>query len=144
MSPRKRGSRGGGWDEWGDWGSAKPRIPANGIKAISQRGRFGKTWWAGRWLAALEQVIDPGRLARGRSYARSGQVLKLDAGPHGVEARVQGSRPTPYQVRIGFRPLSDAEWARVTEVMAGEAVYAARLLGGEMPEQIEDAFQAAG
>jgi uncharacterized Zn finger protein len=144
MSPRRRGSRGGGWDGWGDWGYAKPRIPANGIKAISQRGRFGQTWWAGRWLAALEQVIDPGRLSRGRSYARSGQVVKVDAGPHGVDARVQGSRPTPYKVSIRFRPLSDAEWDRVTDVMAKEALYAARLLGGEMPEQIEDAFQAAG
>jgi uncharacterized Zn finger protein len=143
MRRRSRGRR-DGWSDWNDWEYSRPRIPGNGIKAISQRGKFGQTWWAGRWLAALEELIDPARLSRGRSYARSGQVVKLDAGPQGVEARVQGSRPTPYSVTIRFRPLSDAEWDRVTDVMAGEALYAARLLGGEMPEQIEEAFRAAG
>src|SRR5205085_4161080 len=40
--------------------------------------------------------------------------------------------------------LSDAEWDRVIDAMAAEAIYAARLLSGEMPEQIEDVFSAAG
>ena len=33
MSPRRRGSRRGGGDGWGDWGYATPRIPANGINS---------------------------------------------------------------------------------------------------------------
>jgi len=132
------------WSSWSDWDSPKPRRPANGIKAQTQRGTFGATWWAGRWLAALEQLVDVGRLTRGRSYARSGQVTKLDVGPSGVDARVQGSRPTPYSVSMRFRTLDDAEWDAVIRALAGEALYAARLLSGEMPEQIEDAFQTAG
>ena len=32
---------------------------------------FGRTWWGQRFIAALEQFTDPGRLGRGRSYARS-------------------------------------------------------------------------
>ena len=43
------------------------------MRAKTQRGSFGKTWWAGRWIAALDRLVDPGRLAKGRSYARSGQ-----------------------------------------------------------------------
>jgi uncharacterized Zn finger protein len=132
------------WREWQDWEYAGPRRPANGIKARTQRGKFGATWWAGRWLAALEQLVDAGRLSRGRSYARSGQVTKLDVGTGGVDARVQGSRPTPYRVTIRFRRLSEAEWAAVAEAMAAEALYAARLLSGEMPDEIETAFEAAG
>ena len=49
---------------------------ADGIKAQSKK--FGQTWWASRWLIALERLVDPGRLSRGRSYARSGQVLNID------------------------------------------------------------------
>jgi uncharacterized Zn finger protein len=40
--------------------------------------------------------------------------------------------------------LSDAEWERVIDAMASEALYAARLLSGEMPEQIEEVFEAVG
>jgi uncharacterized Zn finger protein len=42
-----------------------------------------------------------GRLARGRSYAKAGQVLDFELPQGKVTARVQGSRVRPYQVRIG-------------------------------------------
>jgi uncharacterized Zn finger protein len=127
---------------WRDYERA-PRRPADGIKAQSQRGQFGKTWWAGRWIAALERLVDPGRLTRGRSYARSGQVLTLDVGADGVAAKVQGSRPTPYQVDVRFRRLSDNTWEQVADALAAEALYSAKLLSGEMPQDIEQAFKAA-
>src|SRR3990172_10049122 len=129
---------------WYDYDRPKPRRPANGIKAQTKSGKFGKTWWAGRWIAALERLVDSARLSRGRSYARSGQVLQLESGPGGVAARVQGSRPTPYKVNIRFQPLTDVAWDRVIEAIAGEAIYAAKLLGGEMPADIEEAFARAG
>jgi uncharacterized Zn finger protein len=119
-------------------------LPSHGIKAHSRRGAFGKTWWAGRWIAALEQLVNPARLARGRTYARQGQVVSLDIVAQGVKAVVQGSRPEPYQVSIEFKHLSDAEWERVIDAMSMEALYAARLLSGEMPEQIEEVFAAVG
>lgn len=128
------------------WGGERPakRRPANGIKAQTQRGKFGQSWWGGRWIAALERLVDAGRLSRGRSYARSGQVLSLDHDADGVKARVQGSPPRPYQVLIAFRHLTDAEWERIFDAMAAQALYAARLLSGEMPEQIEEVFAAVG
>ncbi|MBI2952683.1 MAG: SWIM zinc finger family protein [Chloroflexi bacterium] len=129
--------------DWG-WGKSRPRRPADGIKAQTQSGRFGKTWWAGLWIAALERLVDSARLSRGRSYARSGQVVKLEVGRGGVSAKVQGSRPSPYKVSIQFKALSDAEWERVADAIAAQAIYAAKLLSGEMPETIEDAFKAAG
>ncbi len=131
---------------WGyrDWDKPKPRRAADGIKAKTQRGAFGKTWWAGQWIEALERLVDSGRLQRGRSYARSGQVLTLDIGAQGVHAKVQGSQVKPYKVSISFRTLSDGEWEKVIEEMSSEALYAARLLSGEMPEHIEEAFKAAG
>jgi uncharacterized Zn finger protein len=128
---------------WNDY-PRQTRRKADGIKAKSQRGKFGQTWWAGQWLAALDRLVDTGRLSRGRSYARSGQVLNLDVSPEGVKSRVQGSRATPYNVTIRFQALSDEEWDRVADAMASEAIYAAKLLAGEMPQQIEEAFETAG
>jgi uncharacterized Zn finger protein len=127
---------------WGWYPKPKPRRPANGIKAQSGR-QFGKTWWASKWLAALERLVDPGRLTRGRSYARSGQVLNLDIKPGRVDSRVQGSRPSPYKVQVAIKPLSDEEWNRVADAMAQQAIFAAKLLSGEMPQDIEEAFAAA-
>jgi uncharacterized Zn finger protein len=126
------------------WERHGPRLPSHGIRAHTRRGQFGQTWWASRWIAALERLVNPGRLARGRTYARAGQVLSLDVTRDGVQAVVQGSRPEPYNVTIEFKKLTDAEWDRVIDVMASEAIYAARLLSGEMPEQIEEVFAAAG
>src|SRR5512143_570121 len=129
-----------GWG-WDYYPKPKPRKPANGIKAQSKK--FGQTWWAGRWLASLEQLVDPARLGRGRSYARSGQVLNLDIQVGRIESRVQGSRPKPYKVKIEIKPLSEKEWNRVADVMAQQALFAAKLLAGEMPQNIEEAFAAA-
>jgi uncharacterized Zn finger protein len=70
--------------------------------------------------------------------------VSLDIVAQGVKAVVQGSRPEPYQVSIEFKHLSDAEWERVIDAMSMEALYAARLLSGEMPEQIEEVFAAVG
>jgi uncharacterized Zn finger protein len=121
----------------------KPR-PADGIKARTKRGQFGKSWWAGRWSAALERLTDRNRLARGRTYARKGQVLDIKIQGGRVSAPVQGSRRKPYQVSIEIAPLSDEVWDRVADALAEQALYAAQLLAGEMPQDIEEAFAAAG
>ena len=126
------------------WERHGPRLPSHGIKAHTQRGAFGKSWWASRWIAALERLVNPGRLARGRSYARTGQVISMDVTREGVKSIVQGSRPEPYTVEIRFKRLTDAEWDRVIDAMAAQALYAARLLSGEMPEQIEEVFASVG
>ncbi len=121
---------------------SKPRA-ADGIKAKSQRGKIDESWWAGKWIKALEPLMDSGRLSRGRSYARGGQVLSLDIGPGVVKSRVQGSRATPYKVQIAVKMLTAAEWSMVVDALAEQAIFAANLLAGEMPQDVETAFQAA-
>lgn len=127
-----------------DFEPTRPIATHEGIKARSQRGGFAKNWWASQWIEALEQLVDSGRLSRGRSYARRGQVLSIQETKNGIEARVQGSRPKPYKVTIEMKPLSDAQWDLVIERLAEQAIFAAQLLAGEMPGEIEDAFQEAG
>lgn len=132
-----------GYMSWWDDDRPKPRRPANGIKAKTQRGKFGANWWATRWLAALEKLVDQGRLQRGRTYARQGQVLNIDIAPGHVAAKVQGSSAKPYKVSIDITPLDDAAWEKVIDALAAQAVFAAKLLTGEMPQNVEDAFATA-
>jgi len=115
-----------------------------GIKARSQGGQFSQHWWARRWIEAMESIVDAARLQRGRSYARTGQVLSLDETRNGIEARVQGSRPQPYDVNIQVTPLTDRQWNQVIDALSEQALFTAQLLAGEMPANIEDAFNASG
>ena len=122
----------------------KPKEAKDGIKARSQRGSFAKSWWAEQWIAALERLVDSGRLTRGRRYARKGQVLSIEETQGGIAARVQGSQRKPYQISIQIAPLSDIQWDKVIDALAEQALFTAQLLAGEMPQEIEQAFSAAG
>ena len=128
--------------DWSEYG--RRREAKDGIRARSRRGDIGETWWSRRFLEALEGVAADSRLSRGRSYARSGQVMDLKVAPGAVTARVQGSQPRPYEVRIALQPFSDAEWTRIEAALAAEALFLAALLAGEMPRDVERAFAAAG
>ena len=132
------------WDSyWGYYKPAKPKEVKNGIKTKSKRGAIGETWWSERWIAVLESFDMGARLTRGRTYARKGQVISIDVQKGAVTAKVQGTRAKPYAVRIQLNPISEPEWDIVTEAMASKAIFAAKLLSGEMPHDIEDAFRDA-
>lgn len=117
-------------------------LPADGIKAKSRRGDIGETWWSRRFIDTLESLDLGTRIQRGRHYARRGQVLDLAVKPGRVSARVQGSRLIPYRVRIEVRILWERDWRKVQEKMASQAIFLAKLLSGEMPHDIEEAFAA--
>jgi uncharacterized Zn finger protein len=124
--------------------SSRPLPVEGGLKARSTRGAIGQSWWSGRFIAVLESIIVGGRLERGRNYARRGQVISLDVTPGMVSALVQGSRFQPYRVRVGLTAFGKPEWARLERALAESAWYSAKLLAGEMPEDIEDVFGQLG
>lgn len=124
--------------EW--YPPSRPRPVEGGIRARSRRGAIGEQWWSQTFLALLESLGMGGRLDRGRTYARKGQVISMDVEPGAVTALVQGSRARPYRVRIGLAPLSEADWRRAEDAMVERASFLAGLLAGEMPDDIEDAF----
>ncbi|AUX42617.1 hypothetical protein SOCE26_040500 [Sorangium cellulosum] len=116
--------------------------PARGIRMK----RAGATWWGKRWVEALERMSpdDAGRLARGRTYARAGRTHDLEVKPGLVTARVTGSQPKPYKVILTLARLDDATWAKAIAAMARRARFAAELVAGRMPEDIDEAFRSAG
>ncbi len=122
----------------------KPTIRVDGgIKASTKKGAFGTSWWAKQWIAILESFDLGGRLTRGRSYARNGQVTDIVVSPGKVDASVQGSSPKPYKVTIEVVKLTDEQWGRVIALLAESASYAAKLLAGEMPPDIGIVFAKA-
>jgi uncharacterized Zn finger protein len=123
---------------------SRPRPVEGGLRARSRRGQIGQHWWSTRFLDGLESTVVGGRLARGKRYARAGQVVELRIDAGAAVALVQGSRPRPYRVRIGLTAFGKAQWAGVEQALADDAWYAAKLLAGEMPPDIEDVFAAAG
>jgi uncharacterized Zn finger protein len=137
MSPA-RGS------DWWEYSSAGPIEVENGIKAKSKRGAIGEQWWSRRFIAVLESYGISGRLQRGRSYARRGQVVEFHLTPGEVVAWVQGSRPDPYEASITVRTLTPAQWRAVESRLATAALFRARLLAGEMPQEIEQVFADCG
>jgi uncharacterized Zn finger protein len=122
-----------------------PPLPVEGgLKARAARGPIAQTWWSRRFVAVLEEIGLGGRMQRGRSYARKGQVISLDVAAGLVTAEVQGSRADPYQVSIDITAFGPPEWAALERELAASAWYSAALLSGEMPEDIEQVFAASG
>ncbi|GAC1351590.1 MAG: hypothetical protein NVS3B20_03950 [Polyangiales bacterium] len=131
------------WNDWNEFASApKKPPPAHGIRVK----KVGVTWWGKRWIEALERMSSSysSRLARGRSYARAGRThdLLVEAGQ--VTAKVTGSAPTPYEVTMQLKKLSDNAWTKAVEAMALKAQFSAELLAGRMPDDIDEAFRAGG
>ena len=133
-----------GQPRWWEYEQSGPIAVEGGIKARSKRGAIGEQWWSRRFLGVLESYGMSGRLQRGRSYARRGQVIEFSLGTGKVTARVQGSRPQPYNVSITVLPLTSAQWREVETRLASQALFRARLLAGEMPAEIEEVFAACG
>lgn len=113
----------------------------------SARGRrsFADTWWGNAWVDALEgpSRSATGRLARGRTYARAGNVREITITPGRAAAQVNGSFPTPYRTSMEIRQLTAPQWETLLDVAAGKAGHLAALLDRDMPTTLaDDAVQA--
>ncbi|NJL62069.1 MAG: hypothetical protein HC903_09815 [Methylacidiphilales bacterium] len=103
-----------------------------------------REWWSQRWLELLDSYRFKKRLERARNYSRQGNVLSIEFKGEKVFAKVQGSEPEPYKVSLSLDPFSDEEWNYVVEAMSQKAIFAAKLLAGEMPQNIEEVFTSSG
>lgn len=103
-----------------------------------------REWWSQQWLDLLDSYRFKKRLERARNYARQGNVLSIEFKGAKVLARVQGSEVEPYKVSLSLEPFTDEQWDYVIETMSQRAIFAAKLLAGEMPQNIEEVFTANG
>jgi len=119
---------------------ASERRPGSGPWRPAGKRPFGATWWGKAWVDALEQRarLDPNRLPRGRTYARTGAVGELEVRAGEIVAAVQGSRAKPYRVTVRVRAYSGKEWERTLTALASQVGHLAALLDGEMPPGVAD------
>ncbi|MCJ8278444.1 MAG: SWIM zinc finger family protein [Rivularia sp. ALOHA_DT_140] len=103
-----------------------------------------REWWSQRWLELLDSYRFKKRLERGRNYARQGNILSIEFANAKVLAKVQGSEPEPYSLSLSLDSFTDEEWGFVVETMSQKAIFSAKLLAGEMPQNIEEVFTANG
>lgn len=115
-----------------------------GNQQVDTNASKKREWWAQRWVDVLESFGWRRRLERARNYVREGRVLQLDFNGPKVLARVQGTAEQPYRVSLALDPFTDEQWSFVIEEMSQRAIFAAKLLVGEMPQNIEEAFTASG
>ena len=112
--------------------------------------QFSRSWWGQKFISAIEDLTDSGRLSRGRSYARGNKVKGFDISGNLVTAQVRGSvnpyfgvyKEPLYHIAIEFQPLSAAKWSAAVAEMASKASIISRLLLNEIPDDIEQIFQA--
>ncbi|MGB7755881.1 MAG: DEAD/DEAH box helicase [Salinisphaera sp.] len=97
---------------------------------------FGRTWWGRQWLAAFDGIDQSNRLPRGRRYANNGSVRAVDIAGGAVVARVLGTRPTPYRVRIALPAFTGPERRAVLDAVQADPVLLSRLLNRELPAHV--------
>lgn len=117
---------------------------AFGIRAQDLRTLARGTWWARRWIAALEAMRLGARFGRGRQYAVSGQVTDLVVEGAHVSALVVGSRPNPYRVTLDFTAAEGTARERITEAIRSQPMTLGRLLAGDLPVEAGELFRAEG
>ncbi len=121
-----------------------PRRVRDGLKLSTREGPVARTPLAQRWLKLIEAHVPADSMRAGLDYARSGQIVSLQVLPAEIEARVQGSAARPYVVRIGVPVFDAAQWQRVIEAMAIEAIHHAKLLSGELPPALDETLGELG
>jgi uncharacterized Zn finger protein len=124
--------------------SNRPPALTAGEGAPEAGQESGWTWAAARWMRPCEERAPGEQLAEGLEYARAGQTRQIEIKAGLVTARVQGRMPLAYKTAIRLPTFTPEQWDKVTQAMTAQAKYAAALLAGELPPNIEDMFAPAG
>ncbi|MBO0856142.1 MAG: SWIM zinc finger family protein [Nocardia sp.] len=114
----------------------KRRPVRGGVESRSRRGAFATTWWGRAFLAAIEEVADAGRLTRGRTYARSGQVVSYHIESGAVAAEVQGSQPRPFTSVLTLRVLRAERLDELLDQVRAAPGTLAQLASGALPAEL--------
>lgn len=99
---------------------------------------FGKTWWGNEWLRSLTNIDYANRIPRGARYARNGSVKKIVINDSVIEAKVQGSRRTPYSVTIKVDKFSAKETDTLMDGILAHPAIVAELLNRKLSPAVND------
>ncbi len=126
------------YNRYGFYSRSTPKKVTGGIKSQSKRGAFVTNWWSKLWVENFEEGADSGRLSRGRSYARGGQVKDLEIAAGLVKASVQGSAGSPYEITVTMTPYSKEQIEAIYQELGSQPMIVAQLLNNELPIEFDE------
>ena len=94
--------------------------------------------WSRRWRSWLRNV------GLGHSGPGSARVRRLEVAAGRIVASVQDRSNETCEVEIGFPLWTDEEWQRVIDSLGSQALFAAQLLAGDLPGDLEQVVNSAG
>ncbi len=98
--------------------------------------QFGNTWWGEQWLNALSDIDFSNRLPRGKTYARKGAVKNIRFKKNIIEAKVKGSRPSTYKVKISVPLFSDSDNQKIISTITQNPLILSKLLNRQLPMEL--------
>lgn len=122
-----------------------PRRVRGGVKLKLKVGETPASWVTQRLLrvaetgGALNDVYKDGI-----EYARLGQTKRLTIEDTLCEGIIQGRSDKPYTATLGLEEFCAESQEKIIAAMADQVRYAAKLLAGELPSNIEDVFAPLG
>ena len=112
---------------------------------VIQGRKIAKSWWGRAWCDNLERYADyESRLERGKRYVKTGAVIDLSITKGRIQAKVQGSRKTPYKVEIRISPLSEERCQEILQTCGKRVETLENLLAGDFPEELKELFTQRG
>jgi uncharacterized Zn finger protein len=96
------------------------------------------------WLTTIESIVGTKSMHDGLLAAQDGAVRSLRVECGVISGPVQADAETSLPVRIELSTIDEAGWQRLVEAMACEAIWAAKLLEGEIPTGLGDLFRGCG
>lgn len=107
---------------------------------MSGHAPANNAWWSRRWQTLLKQI----GLEISAESVRGSRVKRMEVLPGLIQAQVQDRELGAAAVEIYLPVLDNARWERVIDTLSGQAIYAAQLLAGNMPPELEQIFAQAG
>lgn len=106
---------------------------------------FAKTSWGKQWIQSNLEIGRPFRMQRGIEYVKDERRIEnLSISTGQIFATVQGTAPTPYRVKINFKPILEEGWKIILKELAKKTINLIELLEGFLPEDIITIFDENG
>ncbi|GGM38191.1 SWIM zinc finger family protein [Dactylosporangium sucinum] len=102
------------------------------------------TSWSHQFLTMLESLRMGTTFQQGRRYARAGHVRSVTISTSIVTALVVDEDGETYRARVGVRAFSEADWSRIERALAREAFHVAKLLAGQLPDDLDEILGGFG
>jgi uncharacterized Zn finger protein len=110
------------------------------VHSAPNSSSINNAWWSQRWAKFMQQV----HAAADPTLLRGLRVKRLEVRPGLIQAQVVDRDNGAIQVEVRLPLLTDAQWDAVIDALAGQAIFAAQLLAGVIPAEIEQVFVEAG